>query len=90
MFIEHARNMKELDVDPILLEFAQLDFNMTESTYNKELKEITMWWTKISNVACGELSFAREWPVESYFLAVGVAMEPHFSTCRKKFASISL
>ncbi|XP_028550893.1 terpene synthase 10-like isoform X1 [Dendrobium catenatum] len=86
MFIEHARNMKELDVDPILLEFAQLDFNMTQNIYNKELKEITRWWTKISNLAGGELSFAREWPVESYFLAVGVAMEPRFSTCRKEFA----
>ncbi|KAH0467986.1 hypothetical protein IEQ34_003019 [Dendrobium chrysotoxum] len=72
MFIEHARNMKELDVDPILLEFAQLDFNMTQSIYNTELKEITRWWTKISNLAGGELSFAREWPVESYFLAVAL------------------
>ncbi|KAH0468096.1 hypothetical protein IEQ34_003129 [Dendrobium chrysotoxum] len=86
MFIEHAQNMKELDVDPILLEFSQLDFNMTQSTYNKELKEITRWWKKISNIACGVLSFAREWPVESYFLAVGVAKEPCFSTCKKEFA----
>ncbi|KAL0925858.1 hypothetical protein M5K25_004229 [Dendrobium thyrsiflorum] len=86
MFIEHACNMKEIDVDPILLEFAQLDFNMTQSIYNRELKEITRWWTKISNIAGGELSFAREWPVESYFLAVGLAMEPRFSTCRKEFA----
>ncbi|KAL0925866.1 hypothetical protein M5K25_004240 [Dendrobium thyrsiflorum] len=86
MFIENACNMKELDVDPILLEFAQLDFNMTQSIYNRELKEITRWWTKISNLAGGEFSFAREWPVESYFLAVGLAMEPRFSTCRKEFA----
>ncbi|KAI0510742.1 hypothetical protein KFK09_011351 [Dendrobium nobile] len=43
MFIEHACNMKELDVDPILLEFAQLNFNMTQSIYNKELKEITRY-----------------------------------------------
>ncbi|KAH0468357.1 hypothetical protein IEQ34_003390 [Dendrobium chrysotoxum] len=86
MFIEHARNMKELDVDPFLLEFAQLDFNMTQSIYNKEIKEITRWWTKISNLAGDELSFAREWPVESYFLALGLAMEPRFSTCRKEFA----
>ncbi|PKU79383.1 Alpha-terpineol synthase, chloroplastic [Dendrobium catenatum] len=86
MFIEHARNMKELDVDPILFEFAQLDFNMTQSIYNRELKEITRWWAKISNLAGGELSFAREWPLESYFLAVGLAIEPYFSTCRKEFA----
>lgn len=44
------------------------------------------WWTKISNVAGGKLSFAREWPVESYFLAVGLAIEPQLSTCRRELA----
>ncbi|KAH0467953.1 hypothetical protein IEQ34_002986 [Dendrobium chrysotoxum] len=86
MFIEHARNLKELDVDPILLEFAQLDFNMTQSIYNRELKEITRWWTEVSNVFDSKLNFARDWPVESYFLAVGMAVEPQFSTCRKELA----
>ncbi|KAH0468596.1 hypothetical protein IEQ34_003629 [Dendrobium chrysotoxum] len=32
-----------------------------------------LWWTKISNLAGGELSFVREWPVESYFLVVEFA-----------------
>ncbi|XP_020672567.2 terpene synthase 10-like [Dendrobium catenatum] len=86
MFIEHSRHIKEINVDPIVLELGQLDFNMTQNIYKRELKEISMWWTKISNVFDGKLNFAREWPMESYFLAVGMAVEPQFSTCRKELA----
>nr|QYM90043.1 terpene synthase [Phalaenopsis bellina] len=86
IFIRLARDIEEVNPDPIVLELAQLDFNMTQSIYIKELKEITSWWTKISSAAGGKVSFAREWPAESYFLALGLAMEPQFSTLRTEVA----
>ncbi|KAH0467958.1 hypothetical protein IEQ34_002991 [Dendrobium chrysotoxum] len=86
MFIEHSHHIKEINVDSIVLELGQLDFNMTQNIYKRELKEILMWWTKISNIFSGKLTFARDWPVESYLLAVSMAIEPQFSTCRKELA----
>ncbi|KAH0467806.1 hypothetical protein IEQ34_002839 [Dendrobium chrysotoxum] len=86
MFIEHSHHIKEINVDSIELKLGQLDFNMTQNIYKRELKEILMWWTKISNIFGGKLNFARDWPVESYLLAVSMAIEPQFSTCRKELA----
>ncbi|KAH0467957.1 hypothetical protein IEQ34_002990 [Dendrobium chrysotoxum] len=86
MFIEHSRHIKEINVDSIVLELGQLDFNMTQSIYKRELKEISKWWTNVSKLFNSKLNFARDWPVESYFLAVGMAVEPRFSTCRIELA----
>ncbi|XP_028550892.1 terpene synthase 10-like [Dendrobium catenatum] len=86
MFIEHSRHIKEINVDSIVLELGQLEFNMTQSIYKRELKEISKWWAEVSNVFDSKLNFARDWPVESYFLAVGMAVEPQFSTYRKELA----
>ncbi|KAL0925868.1 hypothetical protein M5K25_004242 [Dendrobium thyrsiflorum] len=43
MFIKHSRHIKEINVDSIVLELGQLDFNMTQNIYKRELKEILMW-----------------------------------------------
>ncbi|KAL0925860.1 hypothetical protein M5K25_004232 [Dendrobium thyrsiflorum] len=51
-----------------------------------EVHYLSMWWTEVSNVFDSKLNFARDWPVESYFLAVGMTVEPQFSTCRKELA----
>ncbi|KAI0524925.1 hypothetical protein KFK09_004315 [Dendrobium nobile] len=86
MFIEHSRHIEEINVDSIVFELGQLEFNMTQSIYKRELKEISKWWAEVSNVFDSKLNFARDWPVESYFLAVGMAVEPQFSTYRKELA----
>ncbi|XP_020596451.1 alpha-terpineol synthase, chloroplastic-like [Phalaenopsis equestris] len=43
IFIRLARDIEEVNPDPIVIEFAQLDFNMTQSIYIRELKEITSY-----------------------------------------------
>ncbi|KAL0925855.1 hypothetical protein M5K25_004226 [Dendrobium thyrsiflorum] len=86
MFIKHSHHIEEINVDSIVLELGQLDFNMTQSIYKWELKEISEWWIEVRNAFDSKLNFARDWPVESYFLAVGMAVEPQFSTCRKELA----
>ncbi|KAK8933764.1 hypothetical protein KSP39_PZI015404 [Platanthera zijinensis] len=74
-------------MDPKLLELAKLDFNMVQSVYKLELKEVSRWWKKLGLADGGELiKFARNWPVESYLWTVGLASEPNFSRCRKELA----
>ncbi|KAL0925863.1 hypothetical protein M5K25_004235 [Dendrobium thyrsiflorum] len=43
MFIEDSRHIEEINVDSIVLELGQLDINMTQSIYKRELQEISKY-----------------------------------------------
>ncbi|KAF8364597.1 hypothetical protein HHK36_033432 [Tetracentron sinense] len=79
--------MKE-DMDPLLLEFAKLDFNMLQATYQQELKVVSRWWKSLD---LGKtLSFARDRLVECFLWAKGLCFEPQFGNCRKQITKTSL
>nr|UZT70949.1 terpene synthase 4 [Paeonia delavayi] len=65
----------------VLLELAKLDFNLVQSVYQTELKELSRWWTDLGFKE--KLSFSRDRLVENYLWATGIICEPHFSRCRK-------
>nr|KYP39047.1 hypothetical protein KK1_039668 [Cajanus cajan] len=63
-----------------LLELAKLDFNMVQSTYQKELKEASRWWTKDIGII-SKVNFFRNRLVECYFWAVAmIPDESQFSS----------
>nr|KYP44298.1 hypothetical protein KK1_034209 [Cajanus cajan] len=67
-----------------LLELAKLDFNMVQSTYQKELKEVSRWWTKDIGIM-SKVNFFRDRLVESYFWAMGmIPDESQFSSSRNE------
>ncbi|CBI28980.3 unnamed protein product, partial [Vitis vinifera] len=74
--IYQRRNTK----NSALLELAKLDYNLVQSSYQKELKELTRWWTDLGFKE--KLSFSRDRLVENYLWSMGIAPEPHFSKCR--------
>nr|QLC36835.1 terpene synthase 17 [Cannabis sativa] len=71
---------KKQDMNPILLEFAKLDFNMIQSTHHEDLKHIFRWWrhTKLGE----KLNFARDRLMECFLWKVGIRFEPKFSYFR--------
>ncbi|KAF4398965.1 hypothetical protein G4B88_023559 [Cannabis sativa] len=71
-FIEEIYERKQ-DMNPTLLEFAKLDFNMLQSTYQEELKD-----SKLGE----KLPFVRDRLVECFLWQVGVRFEPQFSYFR--------
>ncbi|XVE98492.1 hypothetical protein REPUB_Repub03eG0111300 [Reevesia pubescens] len=74
----------------VLLELATLDFNLLQSVYLKELKELAEWWKGLNIKE--KLPFARDRMVECYFWAVGSVPEPQFYKCRRnitKFGSLA-
>ncbi|KAF8377150.1 hypothetical protein HHK36_030523 [Tetracentron sinense] len=76
------------DMDPLLLEFAMLDFNMLQATYQQELKVLSRWWKSLD---LGKtLSFARDRLVECFLWAKGLCFEPQFGNCRKQITKVSL
>ncbi|XP_022717547.1 probable terpene synthase 9 [Durio zibethinus] len=74
----------------LLLELAKLDFNLLQSVYLKELKELAEWWKDLNIKE--KLPFARDRMVECYFWATGSVPEPQFYKCRRnltKFGSLT-
>ncbi|KAK4492380.1 hypothetical protein RD792_003185 [Penstemon davidsonii] len=68
------------DMNPILLEFAKLDFNMVQAMYQEELKQLSRWYTNTK--LAEKMSFARDRLVESFLWTIGFSFEPRFRYCR--------
>ncbi|KAL2476209.1 Alpha-humulene/(-)-(E)-beta-caryophyllene synthase [Abeliophyllum distichum] len=69
-----------------LLNFAKLDFNLLQKTYQKELSEVTRWWKAIEFE--NKLPFARDRLVECYFWALNIYFEPQYSVGRKVLTKV--
>uniref|UniRef100_A0A0A0LMX2 Uncharacterized protein n=1 Tax=Cucumis sativus TaxID=3659 RepID=A0A0A0LMX2_CUCSA len=78
---------RKVDMNPILLEFAKLDFNKVQFIHQQDLKYASRWW-KSSGLG-QKLSFARDRLIESFFWTVGIGFEPEFSYFRRSLTKIN-
>ncbi|XP_034703599.1 (-)-alpha-terpineol synthase-like [Vitis riparia] len=75
------------DMNPILLEFAKLDYNMVQAKHQEDLKYASRWWR---STRLGEkLSFARDRLMENFLWTVGVIFEPQFGYCRRMLTKVN-
>ncbi|KAK8934054.1 hypothetical protein KSP39_PZI015403 [Platanthera zijinensis] len=75
-------------MNPELLEFAKLDFNMVQSLHKKELKEMSRWWRNLG-LDGDAFNFARDRLMEIYLFSLECTFEPRFWRCRKMMTKIS-
>ncbi|KAK4572350.1 hypothetical protein RGQ29_030690 [Quercus rubra] len=75
------------DMNPILLEFAELDFNIVQAAHQADLKQVSRWWQ--STGLAENLSFARDRLVENFFWTVGVIFQPQFGYCRRMLTKVN-
>jgi hypothetical protein len=68
-----------------ILELAKLDFNILQSTHQKDLQLISRWLTD-SDIA--QLDFYRKRHVELFFWVATGAFEPEFSSSRIAFTKV--
>nr|ASP45390.1 TPS6 [Tripterygium regelii] len=68
-------------MNPTLLEFAKLDFNMVQAMHQAELQYDSRWWT--SSGLPEKLCFTRDRLMENYLWAVGLGFEPQFGYMRR-------
>ncbi|KAI3955734.1 hypothetical protein MKW98_006094 [Papaver atlanticum] len=83
----YAHTITAQEMDPSLFEFAKLDFNMVQATYQHELIHLSKWWKELDLATV--CYFARNRLVENFMGHVGFYHEPKFGNCRKKCAKIS-
>ncbi|GMP98058.1 hypothetical protein CsSME_00046089 [Camellia sinensis var. sinensis] len=69
------------DMNSILLELAQLDFNMVQAIHQQEVKQMSRWWR--STCLGKKLSFARDRLMESFLWPLGMNFEPQFGYFRR-------
>ncbi|XP_037493565.1 (-)-alpha-terpineol synthase isoform X3 [Jatropha curcas] len=68
-------------MNPTLLHFAKLDFNMVQAIHQQDLKHAFSWWKK---TGLGEkLGFVRGRPMEVFLWAVGGLYEPQYAYFRR-------
>ncbi|KAB2610590.1 terpene synthase 9 [Pyrus ussuriensis x Pyrus communis] len=70
---DDSRNME-------LLELAKLDYNIVQSVYQREIKELSRWWRDLDFEH--KANFSRDRLMENYLWAMGINYEPQFSNCR--------
>ncbi|KAI3835340.1 hypothetical protein MKW98_020456 [Papaver atlanticum] len=70
------------DMDPLLLEFAKLDFNILQAKYQDEVKHISRWWKELGCIEL--LSFSRNRFVEMFVWTVWCNFEPEFDISREE------
>ncbi|MCL7043798.1 hypothetical protein MKW94_019990 [Papaver nudicaule] len=80
--------MRKEGMDPLLLEFAKLDYNIVQANYQEELKYISRWWQELGYL--DTLKFSRDRWTETFFWSVGSRFEPKFANFRRQFTKLSI
>ncbi|KAK7312742.1 hypothetical protein VNO77_36834 [Canavalia gladiata] len=78
---------KRKDANQVLLLAAKLDFNIVQSTLQKDLQEMSRWWKGMG--LASKLSFSRDRLMECFFWTVGMVFEPQFSDLRKGLTKVT-
>ncbi|KAJ4755862.1 Terpene synthase [Rhynchospora pubera] len=71
----------EMKMRPALLELAVLDFNLIQTSFKKELKDLSSWWTDLRLYE--KLPFIRDRLVENHLWSVAFTFEPKHASLRK-------
>ncbi|KAK1293136.1 hypothetical protein QJS10_CPB17g00586 [Acorus calamus] len=69
------------DVNPLLLEFAKLDFRMLQVIHRRDLGKLARWWEELG--LAKKLSFVRDRLVEAFYPTIGIVPEQQFGYSRE-------
>ncbi|KAJ9540576.1 hypothetical protein OSB04_027082 [Centaurea solstitialis] len=83
-FIEAYK--KRSNTKPLLLELAELDFNIVQGIHQEDLKYTSRWWNGLGWDK--KLGFARDRLVESFMWSVGACYEPPFGVVRRNITKL--
>ncbi|KAH9297306.1 hypothetical protein KI387_028988, partial [Taxus chinensis] len=82
-----SNSWAKMPVNKKILYLAKLDFNIVQSIYQRELKDLSRWWTMFD---LSKLTFARHRHVEYHFVSCAICVEPKYSAFRNSFTKFSI
>nr|QWQ79595.1 TPS37 [Juglans sigillata] len=83
-FIDTYR--REVGMNPVMLELAELDFNMVQAVHQQEVKRESRWW---KSTGLGEkLGFARDRLMVNFLWAAGQSFQPHYGYGRRMITRV--
>ncbi|XP_010545504.1 PREDICTED: (E)-beta-ocimene synthase, chloroplastic-like isoform X2 [Tarenaya hassleriana] len=77
---------KRHDMNPLLLEFAKLDFNILQAVHQQDLKHLSSWWNDIG--LAKRLDFTRDRITENFLWGLALVDEPGFGYRRRMLTKI--
>ncbi|XP_074590692.1 monoterpene synthase 8, chloroplastic-like [Curcuma longa] len=80
-FCSQSNKDKCSTINPLLLEFAKLDFNRVQDTHKNELSKLSRWWSDLG--LAQDLPFFRDRLMTNYLSTVGCAFEPEYWNFRE-------
>nr|QWQ79596.1 TPS38 [Juglans sigillata] len=84
-FIDTYR--REVGMNPVLLELAELDFNMVQAVHQQDVKREARWW---KSTRLGEkLGFARDRLTVNFLWTVGKSFQPHYGYGRRMITRLN-
>ncbi|KAG6701058.1 hypothetical protein I3842_08G145300 [Carya illinoinensis] len=84
-FIDTYR--REVGMNSVLLELAELDFNMVQAIHQQDLKQESRWW---KSTGLGEkMGFARDRLMVNFLWTVGKSFQPHFGYGRRMITKLN-
>ncbi|KAK1293133.1 hypothetical protein QJS10_CPB17g00585 [Acorus calamus] len=69
------------DVNPLLLEFAKLDYRMLQVIHRRDLGNLARWWEELG--LAKKLSFVRDRLVEAFYPTIGIVPDQQFGYSRE-------
>nr|QWQ79594.1 TPS36 [Juglans sigillata] len=84
-FIDTYR--REVGMNPVWLELAELDFNMVQAVHQQDVKRESRWW---KSTGLGEkLGFARDRLMVNFLWTVGKSFQPHYGYGRRMITRLN-
>ncbi|XLU27508.1 hypothetical protein S245_063574 [Arachis hypogaea] len=74
-------------MNPSLLEFAKLDYNILQTIHQEDLKHGSSWWKKQDLLE--KLNFARDRLVENFLWPLEMNSEPHIQFFRRNLTKVN-
>ncbi|XP_031123480.1 terpene synthase 10-like [Ipomoea triloba] len=85
-FIDSYDLGKTTSKNSLLLEFAKLDFNISQAVYLEDLRFVSRWWNDSRIIE--KMGFVRDRVVENFIWALAKTSSPKYSHCRRVVAKL--
>ncbi|WCJ20349.1 Alpha-farnesene synthase [Euphorbia peplus] len=79
---------QDKNISNCVIDLAKVNFNIVQSTLQKDLKDISRWWQNLGLIE--NMNFSRDRLVESFLCTIGLVFEPKHKSFRRWLTKVIL